>query len=206
MSLLTSDTFAALVRAGRSVALLPAADSVTDDGIAPLPVRCVDHCVIQLHDGGQLAARMWAPYLADAVVRRYGVLLEYLPYRKSDWTSRRDELRHTYFASRGFVCLRVDMRGAGDSAGSLRDEYAEQEQADGAEVVDTIGEQSWCNGRVALYGKSWGGFNGLQVRCGRCGEKKGCLGMGTQFVCPGCDVRCQSTCFLVRWVVTQCST
>ena len=26
-----------------------------------------------------------------------------------------------------------------------------------------ISSQPWCNGKVGMYGKSWGGFNGLQV-------------------------------------------
>jgi predicted acyl esterase len=26
-----------------------------------------------------------------------------------------------------------------------------------------VADQSWSNGKVGMYGKSWGGFNGLQV-------------------------------------------
>ena len=29
--------------------------------------------------------------------------------------------------------------------------------------ADWISSQPWCNGKVGMYGKSWGGFNGLQV-------------------------------------------
>ena len=36
-------------------------------------------------------------------------------------------------------------------------------QDDGAEVIGWIIQQPWSNGRVGLYGKSWGGFNGLQI-------------------------------------------
>jgi predicted acyl esterase len=56
------------------------------------------------------------------------------------------------------------MRGSGDSEGLYHDEYAPQEQADALEVLDWISQQPWYDGRgVAMYGKSWGGFNGLQV-------------------------------------------
>ena len=62
-------------------------------------------------------------------------LLEYLPYRKSDWTSPSDHLRHPWLASHGFACVRADLRGSGESDGSLEDEYAEQELADGCEII-----------------------------------------------------------------------
>lgn len=52
------------------------------------------------------------------------VVLEFLPYRKDDWTSRRDELRHTYFASRGYIACRVDMRGSGASEGYMLHPFA----------------------------------------------------------------------------------
>ena len=29
--------------------------------------------------------------------------------------------------------------------------------------VSFLISQAWCSGRVGMYGKSWGGFNGLQV-------------------------------------------
>ena len=55
------------------------------------------------------------------------------------------------------------MRGTGDSEGLYFDEYELQEQLDAMEIIDWISKQSWSNGRVGMYGKSWGGFNGLQV-------------------------------------------
>ena len=35
------------------------------------------------------------------------------------------------------------------------------------QVVEWIAKQAWSNGSVALYGKSWGGFNGLQIAARR---------------------------------------
>ena len=29
--------------------------------------------------------------------------------------------------------------------------------------LEWVSAQSWSNGKVGMYGKSWGGFNGLQV-------------------------------------------
>ena len=55
------------------------------------------------------------------------------------------------------------MRGSGDSEGVLLDEYLPREQEDALEVLSWIAAQPWSTGKVGMYGKSWGGFNGLQV-------------------------------------------
>jgi predicted acyl esterase len=66
---------------------------------------------------------------------RFGSILEYLPYRKSEWSANRDHLRHSWMASHGFVVVRADLRGAGDSQGLLHDEYAPTEQDDACQII-----------------------------------------------------------------------
>ena len=116
---------------------------------------------ITLADGTRLSARVWMPENADATP--VPAILEYLPYRKRDGTCARDALTHPWFASHGYACLRVDMRGNGDSEGLMEDEYTAQELSDAVEVIDWIAAQSWCSGNVGMMGISWGGFNSLQV-------------------------------------------
>ena len=116
---------------------------------------------ITLSDGCRLSARVWRP--VDAGDDPVPAILEYLPYRKRDGTTARDALTHPYFAKRGYACIRVDMRGNGDSEGLMADEYTAQEQADAVEVIDWLARQPWCNGAVGMMGISWGGFNGLQL-------------------------------------------
>ena len=116
---------------------------------------------IILSDGCRLSARVWMPQ--DAADDPVPVILEYLPYRKRDGTCARDALTHPWFAKRGYACLRVDMRGNGDSEGLMEDEYTPQELADACEVIAWAAAQPWCNGRVGMMGISWGGFNSLQV-------------------------------------------
>ncbi len=116
---------------------------------------------IILGDGCRLSARVWKP--ADASDDPVPVILEYLPYRKRDGTCARDALTHPWFAARGYACVRVDMRGNGDSEGLMEDEYTPQEMSDAVEVIDWLAAQPWCTGRVGMMGISWGGFNGLQV-------------------------------------------
>ncbi len=116
---------------------------------------------IVLKDGCRLSARLWKP--VDATQDPVPVILEYLPYRKRDGTCARDALTHPWFAARGYACLRVDIRGNGDSEGLMADEYTAQELADAVEVITQIAAAPWCSGTVGMMGISWGGFNGLQV-------------------------------------------
>ncbi|MEU3979262.1 CocE/NonD family hydrolase [Streptomyces sp. NPDC026672] len=115
---------------------------------------------IPTRDGAtRLHARVWRPADADPVP----ALLEYLPYRKGDWTAPRDAQRHPWYAGHGYASVRVDIRGHGDSEGAPGDEYDAQELADGVDVVHWLAAQPWCTGRVGMFGISWGGFNALQI-------------------------------------------
>ncbi|MEX2573893.1 MAG: CocE/NonD family hydrolase [Balneolaceae bacterium] len=116
---------------------------------------------IKLRDGTRLGARIWMPETANE--DPVPAILEYIPYRKRDLTRPGDNIMHRYFAGHGYACLRVDMRGSGDSGGVLTDEYLETEQEDGIEIIDWIVNQSWCSGEVGMIGISWGGFNSLQI-------------------------------------------
>ncbi len=109
----------------------------------------------------RLHARIWRP--ADAESAPVPALLEYLPYRKSDWTAPRDAQRHPWYAGHGYASVRVDVRGHGDSEGMPGDEYDAQELADGVDVVNWLAAQPWCTGKVGMFGISWGGFNSLQI-------------------------------------------
>ncbi|SDR53336.1 hypothetical protein SAMN05519103_04700 [Rhizobiales bacterium GAS113] len=124
-------------------------------------VTVVEHLFIELSDGIRLAARLWLP--ADAAEKPVPAILEYIPYRKRDGTRGRDEPMHGWFAAQGYAAIRVDTRGSGESDGHMADEYLGRELQDACEVIDWLSRQSWCNGRVGMMGKSWGGFNALQT-------------------------------------------
>ena len=127
----------------------------------PHAVKEIEHFWIPMGDGVRLSARMWLP--EDAENQPVPAILEYIPYRKADFTALRDRVRHPYFAGHGYASIRVDIRGTGESDGILFDEYLELEQEDGLEVLRWIAAQPWCNGKIGIIGKSWGGFNGLQI-------------------------------------------
>ncbi|HLW89866.1 MAG TPA: CocE/NonD family hydrolase [Roseiarcus sp.] len=126
-----------------------------------MAITVIEHLFIPLADGTRLAARLWLP--EDAEQEPVPAILEYIPYRKRDGTRARDEPMHSWFAAQGYGAIRVDMRGAGESDGHMADEYLAQELEDACEVIAWLSRQRWCNGRVGMMGKSWGGFNSLQT-------------------------------------------
>jgi uncharacterized protein len=118
---------------------------------------------IPMKDGVRLAATLYLPDGARPD-EKFPALLEYLPYRKDDGTAPRDYPMHTYFARRGYVTARVDIRGFGASEGIPPErEYSAQEQIDGEQIIAWLAHQPWSNGNVGMFGISWGGFNALQM-------------------------------------------
>lgn len=113
---------------------------------------------IPARDGTHLSADLIRP---DAE-GRFPVLIEYHPYRKDDG-SRGGHGIHAYLAERGFVSVRLDVRGTGGSEGVNTDEYMPVEQTDGYDAVEWLARQPFSNGNVGMFGTSYGGFTSVQV-------------------------------------------
>ncbi|MEQ9561716.1 MAG: CocE/NonD family hydrolase [Woeseiaceae bacterium] len=117
---------------------------------------------IPLPNGVDLAADLYMPVGGDSA-ERFPVLLEYLPYRKTESRARNYSM-YSYFVERGYVVARVDIRGTGNSKGRLIPyEYSDQEHDDGEVVIDWLSKAPWSNGNVGMFGISWGGFNAIQM-------------------------------------------
>lgn len=129
----------------------------------PYEIQETENVFIPMRDGARLAARLWRPVTEEPVP----AVLEYIPYRKRDLTRARDALNHPYLAGHGYVSVRVDLRGSGDSDGVLTDEYLPVEHEDACDVIEWLAAQPWCDGKVGMMGISWGGFNSLQVAARR---------------------------------------
>ena len=136
----------------------------------PHAVEVHDNVPITLADGTVLRACLWLPVGAEAAP--VPAILEYVPYRKGDSYAIDDSVRYPWFAGHGYACVRVDIRGSGDSAGVLLDEYHPQEQLDCLEILRWIAAQPWCTGDIGMMGISWSGFNSLQVAAHRPPELK----------------------------------
>src|SRR5262249_15597145 len=99
----------------RSLALLDDVPRIRQVTHLPNRIRVVEHLWIPLADGCRLAAKLWLP--ANAETAPAPGIVEYIPYRKRDMTAVRDSTTHAYLAGHGYACLRVDVRGTGDSEG-----------------------------------------------------------------------------------------
>jgi len=120
------------------------------------------HVAIPMRDGVLLSAAIHYPSGFEDSQQRYPALIEYHPYRKDDRSCGRAS-DHDYFAKNGFVSVRLDVRGTGSSTGANTDEYMPIETQDGHDAVEWLAAQPWSNGRVGMFGSSYGGFTCFQV-------------------------------------------
>ena len=109
-----------------------------------------------MSDGISLSAKIWLPVVSYDIA--LPAVLEIIPYRKRDAYAMRDHSNHAWLSAKGYVCIRPDMRGHGDSEGLMTDEYSIQEQKDTVEVIEWVARQHWCDGNVGMIGLSWGGI------------------------------------------------
>jgi putative CocE/NonD family hydrolase len=102
---------------------------------------------VPLRDGITLAADLVLPEgrPAPAVVIR-------TPYGRS---GERQSARAEAFARGGYAYVLVDVRGRGDSDGSFVP--YRNDGPDGADVIDWVATQDWCDGKVATHGGSYPG-------------------------------------------------
>ncbi len=148
---------------------LDAEDEGDAEDEAPVPpgsgyAFTVERGTLTMRDGVTLAVSYWMPK-AKRAGEKFPVFFEMNGYRKDDlcylsW----DYPVGAYFARHGYVVAKVDLRGTGDSTGVLPEaEYSEQELADGVEIIDQLSRKSWSNGKVGMYGLSWGAFNSFMI-------------------------------------------
>jgi putative CocE/NonD family hydrolase len=100
-----------------------------------------------VRDGTTLAADLVLPQQTPvpAVVMR-------TPYGRG---GERSTARADAFAKAGYAAVWVDVRGRGDSDGEFHP--YRNDGPDGADVIDWVAGQEWCDGAVATYGGSYAG-------------------------------------------------
>jgi predicted acyl esterase len=140
--------------------LVPAATSI---GVTP-PVYevTVERAWLPMRDGVRLSVTFSKP-TPRTPGETFPVLLDLLPYRKDELPERHPSY-FAYFPRRGYIMATVDIRGTGSSEGAVPPrEYSELELDDAMEIIDQLSRLPGSNGRVGMWGKSWGGFNAIQV-------------------------------------------
>lgn len=141
---------------------------------------------VPMSDGVELSVSLRFPPAASAGPavpgssppgqRRFPVVLDCHPYRKDDLFSVHGQALYDYFANRGFVTARLDVRGTGRSHGTVpASEYSEAEISDCVAVIDWLARQPWSNGSVGMWGISWSAINTLLVAARRPEALKACI-------------------------------
>lgn len=113
------------------------------------PYTFQKNVMIPMSDGVKLAANLFIPKAEGT----YPVILIRSPYGKSD---EKFGLGIGY-ASDGYVVAIQDCRGKGDSEG-IWDPFRYDIQ-DGLDTQNWVGEQPWCNGKIATWGGSYVGWS-----------------------------------------------
>lgn len=117
-----------------------------------------------MKDGVRLAADLFMP-VGGKPGEKFPAVFKYDPYRKDDNRDIFSECDiNIYFVSHGYVGACVDVRGTGRSEGHTPErEYSKQELDDGEQVIAWLASRPWSNGAVGVFGKSWSGFNAIQL-------------------------------------------
>ena len=104
---------------------------------------------IPLRDGVHLNATVYQPHNQKEPLPLIFTFTPYTDYFVTD--------RAIYFASKGYVSALVDVRGRGNSEGAF--EPFVNEGKDGYDATEWFAKQSYCNGKVAMWGLSYMGFD-----------------------------------------------
>lgn len=104
---------------------------------------------IPTRDGIKLNATVYRP---QRVRKRLPVIFTLTPYVADNYHDRA-----SYFARHGYVFALVDVRGRGNSEGEFNPWVSDG--LDGYDIVEHFSRQAWCNGKVAMWGGSYAGFD-----------------------------------------------
>src|SRR5262249_33800794 len=107
---------------------------------------------IPMRDKIELNATLYLPKTPDRSPPKAPVIFTLTPYISDTYHAR-----GAYFASHGYVFALVDVRGRGNSGGEL--EPLEKEPRDGHDVVKGGAKHPFCDGKGAMGGGSYAGFD-----------------------------------------------
>lgn len=94
----------------------------------------------------------------DAMVTRFPEILSGSSNKYQNW----EVVDPEKWVKDGYVCVRIDSRGAGRSPGYL-DPFSKRETKDFYDCIEWASHQSWSNGKIGLNGISYYAINQWQV-------------------------------------------
>src|SRR5438046_6480087 len=107
---------------------------------------------IPMRDKVELNATLYVPKTQGGLPAKTPVIFTLTPYISDTYHARA-----AYFASHGYAFALVDVRGRGNSGGEF--EPFANEARDGRDVVEWFAKQPFCDGKVAMWGGSYAGFD-----------------------------------------------
>src|SRR5216110_3023527 len=107
---------------------------------------------IPMRDQVELNATLYLPKTLDGSQPKTPVIFTLTPYISDTY-----HVRGAYFASHGYAFALVDVRGRGNSGGDF--EPFANEPRDGHDIVEWLAKQPFCDGKVAMWGGSYAGFD-----------------------------------------------
>src|SRR5947199_7320205 len=107
---------------------------------------------ILMRDKIELNATLYLPKTPEGSLSKTPVIFTLTPYISDTYHARA-----AYFASHGYAFALVDVRSRGNSGGEF--EPFANEPRDGHDIVEWLAKQPFCDGKVALWGGSYAGFD-----------------------------------------------
>ncbi|HLA81085.1 MAG TPA: CocE/NonD family hydrolase, partial [Thermoleophilia bacterium] len=130
-----------------------------------------ENAYVPARDGVGLAIDIYRPdgpgkFPALLAMSPYGKTLQTFetppqPFGKSCFEASVESGDPYFYAPRGYVYVIADLRGTGDSEGEYEGLFSRHEGQDGADIVEWLAEQPWCDGNIGTAGICY--FSSMQL-------------------------------------------
>jgi putative CocE/NonD family hydrolase len=157
----------AIIQIGFIAGFVSVAPSLQDHARAAAPSETRHDVIVAkdirvpVRDGTRLALDLYLPAQdGRALPGKHPTLLARTPYDKNGSAA---EAR--WFAARGYAVVVNDVRGRYASEGSWR--MLVDDPNDGFDILEWIGKQPWCSGKVGTFGTSYVGGTQHALACAR---------------------------------------
>jgi predicted acyl esterase len=128
---------------------------------------------VPVRDGARLAVNIYRPDSNDKFPALFAMggygkelqeeLIAPQPlYKSAIWDGNIEAGDTSNIVPRGYVHVIADARGTGQSEGEFPGMWSQQEGRDGADIIEWIARQPWCDGNVGMIGYSY--YGGMQLK------------------------------------------
>jgi predicted acyl esterase len=134
-------------------------------------IKVEENVMVTTRDGVRVAVDVYRPdapgkFPALLALSPYGKSAQVFetppqPFGKSIFEASVESGDPNFYVSRGYVYCIGDLRGTGDSEGEYQGVFSRHEGEDGADIVEWLAEQPWCDGNVGTAGICY--FSSMQL-------------------------------------------